>query len=67
MDELKTLGGPDWFNLGDRDLAKHVLRGEWLRQGWSLSAVTAELARRQGIPHHHRADERRSGPLAGPD
>jgi LPPG:FO 2-phospho-L-lactate transferase len=51
MDELKTLGGADWFNLGDRDLAKHVLRGEWLRQGWSLSAVTAELARRQGIPH----------------
>lgn len=49
MDELKALGGPDWFNLGDRDLAKHVMRGEWLRQGWSLSAVTAELARRQGI------------------
>lgn len=49
MDELKALGGPDWFNLGDRDLAKHVLRGEWLRQGQSLSQVTAELARRQGI------------------
>lgn len=49
MDELKALGGPDWFNLGDRDLAKHVLRGEWLRQGWSLSQITAELARRQGI------------------
>lgn len=51
MDELKALGGPDWFNLGDRDLAKHALRGEWLRQGWTLSQVTAELARRQGILH----------------
>lgn len=49
MDELKALGGPDWFNLGDRDLAKHALRGEWLRQGQSLSEVTAELAGRQGI------------------
>lgn len=51
MDELGALGGPDWFNLGDRDLAKHVLRSEWLRQGQSLSHVTAELARRQGVPH----------------
>ncbi len=50
MDELRALGGPDWFNLGDRDLAKHMLRGEWLRQGQSLSQVTTELARRQGIP-----------------
>lgn len=49
MDELRALGGPDWFNLGDRDLAKHALRGHWLRQGQSLSEVTAELARRQGI------------------
>jgi LPPG:FO 2-phospho-L-lactate transferase len=51
MAELAALGGPDWFNLGDRDLAKHVLRSEWLRQGRSLSDVTAELARRQGVAH----------------
>lgn len=51
MDELKALGGPDWFNLGDRDLAKHVLRTEWLRQGRSLSDVTADLAQRQGVRH----------------
>lgn len=49
MDELRALGGPDWFNLGDRDLAKHVLRSERLRQGETLSAVTADFAARQGI------------------
>lgn len=51
MDELRALGGPDWFNLGDRDLAKHMLRTQWLRDGRSLSDVTAELARRQGVRH----------------
>lgn len=49
MDELRALGGPGWFSLGDRDLAKHVLRGEWRRQGQSLSQVTAAFARAQGI------------------
>ena len=28
MTALKELGGSDWFNLGDRDLAVHVLRTE---------------------------------------
>lgn len=49
MEELKALGGPDWFLLGDRDLAKHVLRSERLRRNETLSAVTADFARRQGI------------------
>jgi LPPG:FO 2-phospho-L-lactate transferase len=49
MDELKALGGEDWFALGDRDLAKHVLRSQRLRAGETLSAITADLARRQGI------------------
>ncbi len=49
MDELKHLGGPDWFALGDRDLAKHVWRTDRLKAGESLSAITADLARRQGV------------------
>ena len=28
MDSARALGLPDWFNLGDRDLATHVLRTE---------------------------------------
>lgn len=49
MSALRDLGGPDWFNLGDGDLATHVLRSDLLRQGKSLSEVTADLADRMGI------------------
>lgn len=49
MDTLRALGGPDWFALGDRDLAKHVLRSERLRRGESLSAITTDLAAACGI------------------
>jgi LPPG:FO 2-phospho-L-lactate transferase len=51
MNEMKRLGGEDWFQLGDRDLAVHVLRREALRRGASLSAVTRDLATRFGIRH----------------
>jgi len=33
-----------WFQLGDRDFATHILRTERLRQGATLTEVTAELA-----------------------
>lgn len=49
LETLRALGGPDWFRLGDRDLALHVLRTERLRSGASLSTVTRELAMRFGI------------------
>jgi LPPG:FO 2-phospho-L-lactate transferase len=49
MDTLRKLGGPDWFALGDRDLAKHVLRSDRLRRGESLSAITADIAAACGI------------------
>jgi LPPG:FO 2-phospho-L-lactate transferase len=49
METLRTLGGADWFALGDRDLAVHVERTHRLRQGQSLSAITAHFARRLGI------------------
>ena len=51
MHALAALGGKTWFQLGDRDLAMHVLRTEALRQGETLSAVTLRLARRLGIRH----------------
>ncbi len=49
MDALRSLGGPDWFNLGDGDLALHVLRTQALAQGETLSAVTHRLARAWGV------------------
>ena len=43
MEELRRFGGPQWFALGDRDLALHVWRSERLRQGATLSQLTGEL------------------------
>jgi len=49
METLAALGGEDWFRLGDRDLAVHVERTRRLRQGESLSAITADFCRRLGV------------------
>jgi len=49
MGALRQAGGEAWFQLGDRDLAMHVLRTEWLRSGKSLSAFAAHIAERFGI------------------
>jgi len=35
----------NWFGLGDADLATHLFRAQQLRQGKSLSEVTAAIAR----------------------
>ncbi|MCZ3389938.1 MAG: 2-phospho-L-lactate transferase [Actinomycetia bacterium] len=37
---------PDWFTLGDRDIATHIVRTQMLRAGWSLTDVTAALCTR---------------------
>jgi LPPG:FO 2-phospho-L-lactate transferase len=50
-EELRAYGeGPDWFTLGDRDLATHVVRTRLLGQGRPLSEVTAILGERWGLP-----------------
>jgi len=49
METLAALGGADWFRLGDRDLALHVLRSHRLRVGDSLSAITDDFRQRFGI------------------
>ncbi|MEO8815150.1 MAG: 2-phospho-L-lactate transferase [Mycobacterium sp.] len=47
MAELKSYGmQPDWFSLGDRDLATHLVRTQALRAGYPLSEVTAALCDR---------------------
>ena len=46
-EELRAYGsGPDWFTLGDRDLATHIVRTRLLGQGHTLSEVTAALCAR---------------------
>jgi LPPG:FO 2-phospho-L-lactate transferase len=42
--------GPDWFTLGDRDLATHIVRTRLLGQGLTLSEVTSRLAGRWRLP-----------------
>ncbi len=42
-------GAPDWFNLGDRDLATHLWRTGQLRAGRSLTDITADLALAWGL------------------
>ena len=49
MAALRALGGPDWFNLGDGDLALHDERTRRLAEGAPLSAVTAAITARLGI------------------
>ncbi len=49
LDALRSLDGPDWFRLGDRDIGTHLYRTQRLREGASLSAVTAEIARALGL------------------
>ncbi len=46
-DELAAYGAePDWFGLGDRDVATHLVRTRLLNAGYPLSAVTESLCHR---------------------
>jgi LPPG:FO 2-phospho-L-lactate transferase len=48
---LKRLGGEDWFSLGDRDMATHILRTQLLGSGASLSEVIEQLSSKMDITH----------------
>jgi LPPG:FO 2-phospho-L-lactate transferase len=49
MQAIADLGGPDWFKLGDRDLATHVDRTRRLKAGETLTQITAHLCDSFGI------------------
>lgn len=49
MESLGRLGGIDWFNLGDQDLATHCYRTQRLNEGARLGTITAELAHSFGV------------------
>ena len=52
MEAMRSTGAIDaWFNLGDRDLATHVLRTQLMREGRTLSEATVALRERLfGLP-----------------
>src|SRR5918996_3700383 len=52
LDAMAALGADTWFNLGDRDLAVHLVRTRALRAGEPLSSITAAIARRLAVAAH---------------
>ena len=49
LQAMGDLGEPIWFHTGDRDLAVHLLRTKLLKQGKTLSEVSAEIAAKMGV------------------
>ena len=50
LEQFGKIGAPDWFRLGDRDLALHIHRTTLLKSGGRLTEVNRELQRRLGLP-----------------
>jgi LPPG:FO 2-phospho-L-lactate transferase len=44
FEQLVALGAPDWFRLGDRDLATCLMRTQLLHEGRRLTEIARELA-----------------------
>jgi LPPG:FO 2-phospho-L-lactate transferase len=49
LETLKKFGSEAWFNLGDRDLATHMLRTALLKTGFKLSEVTSQISHALGL------------------
>ena len=49
LESAAAWGGEDWFRLGDRDLGLHLVRTAALREGATLSEVTARLTKLVGL------------------
>src|SRR3546814_15408814 len=49
MSAVRSLGGEDWFQLGDGDLALHVLRSQRRQRGDPLYTYMADFASAWGI------------------
>jgi LPPG:FO 2-phospho-L-lactate transferase len=49
FESLKKLGMPNWFQLGDSDIATHLVRTIWLGEGRKLSQITLDLCKMWGI------------------
>ena len=49
LDQFGKIGAPNWFKLGDRDLALHIHRTALLKTGGRLTEVNRELQRGLGL------------------
>jgi LPPG:FO 2-phospho-L-lactate transferase len=49
LETVASIGGESWFRLGDRDLGLHLVRTQLLRDGTTLTEVTARLVEALGL------------------
>jgi LPPG:FO 2-phospho-L-lactate transferase len=49
LQHLTAFGGPNWFNLGDRDLATHIHRTAVLAEGKTLSDAAQSIRNALGV------------------
>jgi LPPG:FO 2-phospho-L-lactate transferase len=52
LESAREWGGEAWFMLGDLDIGLHLARTQALRDGESLSGITARLAAQAGLATH---------------
>jgi len=51
LNAIRNLGGPDWFSLGDKDIALHMERTRRMNEGHSLTDVSLQLEKAMGLAH----------------
>ena len=49
LQAMEELDQPIWFQVGDRDLAVHLLRSKLLKEGKTLAQATSEIAAKLGV------------------
>jgi LPPG:FO 2-phospho-L-lactate transferase len=49
IENARRLGGPDWFNLGDRDLGTHLERTRRMKAGQTLTQITRDFCQAWGV------------------
>lgn len=51
LDQASKLGLEDWFKLGDKDLALHIVRTQLLKKGLKLSEIVDIISKKLNIRH----------------
>lgn len=49
LEQLRRLGDDAWFQLGDKDLATHIMRTRLLNEGRKLSEISREISRKFAV------------------
>lgn len=49
LDAMRRYNSDEWFRLGDKDIATHLLRTQWWHEGITLTEITRRFASALGI------------------